>query len=134
MNATTGDTLNDFFVIDGDFDHVVQLDASSHQGFSLRNGARETVEQETVGAVGLSDTVLDQCDDQVVGDQTASIHDALGLDAQLGAGLDRSTQHVAGGDLRNAEFLGDELSLSTFTGPGSSQQNDAHRCAPQFFI
>ena len=134
VNTSTGDTLNDFFVIDGDFDHVIQFHAGFHQGFSLRNGARKTVEQETVGAIGLADAFLDQVDDQVIGNQTTAVHDALGDQAQFGAGLDRGTQHVAGGDLRDTEFFGDELSLSTFTGPGSSQQNDAHRCAPQFFI
>ena len=134
MNTTTGDTLDDFFVFNGDFNHGVQLDTGGHQGFSLGNGARETVEEEAVGAVGLRDTVLDQCDDQVIGYQAAGIHDALGFNTQLGACFYRSAQHVTGGDLWNSEFFSDELCLSTFTGPGSSQQNDAHRCAPQFFI
>jgi hypothetical protein len=52
VHATTGDTLNDFFVFNGDFNHGVQFDTGSHQGFSLGNGAREAVEQEAVGAVG----------------------------------------------------------------------------------
>ncbi|MCY1178554.1 hypothetical protein D9M73_189080 [compost metagenome] len=126
VNAATGNTLNDFFVGDGDFNHSIQLDTSSHQGFSLRNGAWETVEQETVGTVRLGDAVLDQVDDQLVGNQLASVHDRLGFQAQRGAGLDSGAQHVASGDLRNGEFFGDELCLSTFTGPGSSQQNYAH--------
>ena len=126
VNTATGDALNDLFVFNGDFNHRVQLDTGSHQCFSLRNGAREAVEQEAVGAIRLSDAVLNQCDDQVIRHQAAGIHDALGLNAQRSTGLDRCTQHVASGNLWNAEFLGDELSLSTFTGPGSSQQNDAH--------
>src|SRR5690606_21246040 len=65
-------------------------------------------------------------DDQLVGDQAAAVHDALGLQAELGARLDRSTQHVAGGDLRNTELLGDEAGLSTFAGSGRPQQNYAH--------
>ena len=36
----------------------------------------------------------------------------------------------AGGDLRNAELLGDEASLGTFAGTGRPQQNHAHRSAP----
>ncbi len=134
VNATACDTLDDFFVFHRDFNHGIQLDTSRHQGFGLRNGARETVEQETVGTVRLRDTVLDQGNDQVIGNQATGVHDALGLNAQLGACFYRSAQHVTGGDLWNAEFFSDELCLSTFTGPGSSQQNDAHRCAPQFFI
>ncbi|MNZ40105.1 hypothetical protein D3C78_576100 [compost metagenome] len=126
VNAATGNTLNDFFVGDGDFNHGIQLDTGSHQGFSLRDGARETVEQEAIRAVRLGDAVLDQVDDQLVGNQLASVHDRLGFEAQRSAGLDCGAQHVASGDLWNTEFFGDELCLSTFTGPGSSQQNHAH--------
>src|SRR5690606_33719770 len=63
----------------------------------------------------------------------AGIHDFLELQAQRGAGLDGGTQHVTGGDLWNTELLGDELCLSTFTGPGSSQQNYAHLVLLIFF-
>jgi hypothetical protein len=59
-------------------------------------------------------------------------HDFLQLQAQRVP--DRGTQHVTGGDLWNAELFGDELCLSTFTGPGSSQQNYAHLCSSNFFI
>jgi hypothetical protein len=72
VNATTGDTLNDFFVFDSDFNHGVQFDTGSHQGFGLWNGAREAVEQEAIDAVGLSDAILHQRDDQVIRHQAAA--------------------------------------------------------------
>ncbi|MNP30027.1 hypothetical protein D3C76_1230820 [compost metagenome] len=133
MHATTGDAADDFLVVHGDLDHVVDGHAGVLQGFSLGDGARETVEEEAVGAIGLGDALLDQVDDQVIGNQATGVHHALGLQAQLGAGLDRCAQHVAGGNLRNAELLGDETGLSTFAGTRGPQQNHAHRCAPQRF-
>jgi hypothetical protein len=48
---------------------------------------------------------FDQADDDVVTHESAGVHHLLGLDAQRRAGLDGCTQHVAGGDLGNAELL-----------------------------
>ena len=76
----------------------------------LRDGAREAVEQEAVGAIGLRDALLDQADDDVVADQAASVHHLLGGQAERRAGLDRGAQHVAGGDLRDAVVLADGAS------------------------
>ena len=71
-----------------------------------------------------------QADDQLVGDQLASIHDFLQLQAQWGAGLDGGTQHVTGGNLRNAEFLANELGLRAFAGARCAQQDQLHGVAP----
>ena len=126
VHAATGQAGDDFFVGNGDFQHAVDVDAGFNQRFSLRDGARETVEQETLGAIVLGDALFDQTDDQIVGDQAASIHDFLDLLAKLGAGLDRCAQHVAGGDLRNAEALADELGLCTLACPWGAQQDNSH--------
>ena len=40
----------------------------------------------------------------VVTDQAAGIHDLLGFDTERCAGLDCGAQHVAGGNLGNAEL------------------------------
>ena len=109
MHATAGQALDNLFIIDGNFQYVINLDARLLQRFSLRNGARESVEQETVLAVILSDTLLDQADDQVVRHQAAAVHYLLDLQTHLGARLHRGTQHVASGYLRNAVMLADEL-------------------------
>ncbi len=69
-------------------------------GLRLGNGTGEAVQQEAVGAIRLRDTFFDQADDDVVGDELTCVHHGLGLEAQLGARLDRRTQHVAGGDLQ----------------------------------
>src|SRR5690606_21440627 len=126
LHAATGVAADALFVVDGEFDRVIYTPARCLQRFSLRNGARETIGQKAIGAIGLSDALLDQVDDQVVGNQAAGIHHALGLQAQLGTSLDRRAQHVARGNLRNAEFFGNEAGLGTFASTGRSQQNHAH--------
>ena len=84
-------------------DHVVDGHTGVLQRFGLRDGPREAVEQEALGAIGLGDAFLDQGDDDVVGYQAAAVHHAFHLLAERAAGLDCGAQHVAGGDLRNAE-------------------------------
>jgi hypothetical protein len=52
-----------------DLQHDVELDAGGLHRVGLRDGAREAVEQEALGAVGLRQPLLDQADDDVVADQ-----------------------------------------------------------------
>jgi hypothetical protein len=63
---------------------------------------------------------------RVVADQTARFHDGFGLQAQWGACLDGSAQHVAGGDLGDVVFLANESGLCAFAGAGCAQQNQSH--------
>ncbi|BBG29918.1 acyl desaturase [Zymobacter palmae] len=126
MNATARQTLDDLVIFNSDFDNVVDLDTSILQRISLRNVARETVEQEAVDAVRMRNAFLNQCDDQIIGDQLPFGHDLFYLTAQLGTRLDRSTQHVARGNLRNVIVLADELSLSAFACARSAQQDQTH--------
>jgi len=122
--------LDDFLIGDVDLDDVVDRHAGGLHRFGLRNGAREAVEQIAVLAVRLLKARLHHADDDVVGDEAASIHDGLGLHAKLGAGLDLRTQHVAGGDLRNAVFFLDVIGLGAFAGARAAQQNQTHCVSP----
>ena len=126
MAAAAAHALDDGLEGHVDFQHVVEVDASFLHGLGLGNGAREAVEQETVGAVVLGDAFLHQVDDQVVADQTARVHDLLGFDAQRGAGLDGGAQHVARGNLRNAVLLADEGGLGALAGAGCAKKNQFH--------
>ena len=108
------------------FEDIVQFDASRLHGIGLRDGAGEAVKQEAVGAVGLGDAFFDQVDDQVVADQTARFHDGFGFQAQGCARFDGGAQHVAGGDLWNAELLANESGLCSFSGARCAQQNQSH--------
>ena len=48
----------------------------------LRHGAREAVEQEAVGGVGLGQPVADHVDGDLVRHELAGVHVPLGLDAR----------------------------------------------------
>jgi len=53
-------------------------------------------------------------------------HDGFGLHAELAAGLDLRTQHVASGDLRDAVIFLDVIGLCAFARAGATQQNQTH--------
>ena len=124
--ATANDTVNDQLVRYVELENVVHVDARFFHGVSLRNGAREAVQQETVTAVFLRNALFNQRDNQLVGYQLACVHDVFRLFTQLGARFYSGAQHVTGGDLRNTVFLHDELSLSSFTRARSAKQNNTH--------
>ena len=126
VNATTRHALDDFCIRHVDLDNGVDGYASRLHGISLGNGAREAVKQETVRAIGFLDAVLDQTNDDFIRHQTACVHDLLGSQTHLGACLDSGTQHVAGGDLRNAVAFLDVVSLGTFARAGAAEKNQSH--------
>ena len=90
-------------------------------GFSLRQRAREAVEQETVFAVILSNALFHHADDDVVTHQAARVHNLFGFQAQRRAGFDGGAQHIAGGNLRNTESGGNKLRLRAFARTGCAQ-------------
>src|SRR6266571_1444811 len=85
--------------------HVIDATRGRLHALRLRNGARKAVEQIAARAVHLLQALLDQADDDVVGHELPGVHHLLRGDAERGAGLHRGAQHVAGGDLRDAELL-----------------------------
>ena len=80
--------LDDRLIGHVDLQHQVELDICGLHRVGLRDRSREAVEQEAVGAIALGDTLLDQADDDLVADQTSSVHHLLGGQAHRGAGFD----------------------------------------------
>ena len=126
MRAATAHALDDGVERHVDLQHVVQFHASGLHRIGLRDGAREAVEQKTVGAIGLRDAFLDQVDDEIVTDQTTRLHHRFRLQTQGCARFHRGAQHVAGGNLRDAVFLANERGLRSFAGTRGAQQNQSH--------
>lgn len=60
---------------------MVKLDPMCLQGFGLGDGTGHTVQDITAGAVGLGQPLLNDADDDLVGNQLAGIHIGLGLQA-----------------------------------------------------
>ena len=126
MHAATAHALDNLGIGHINLKHVVQGDPGNLHGLGLGKRARETVKQITGLAVALQQSVLNQTDDDVVGDQTASVHHLFGLDAEGRAGLDRCSQHVTGGNLRNSVLFANEFGLCPFTGAWCAEQNQSH--------
>ena len=72
------------------------------------------------------DPVVDQRVGQLGGHQVAGVEVALGLQAERCAFADVLAEQVPGGDVRDAELLGQLLRLRAFARAGRSEQNDSH--------
>jgi hypothetical protein len=128
VRAAPAHAFDDGFKRYIDLKHVIQLDAGRLHGISLRDGARKAVKQEPFGTVGLGNALLDQIDDQVVADQGARVHDFFGFNAQLRAGFDSRTEHIASGNLGNTVLLADEGRLRPLARARRAQQYQSHGC------
>ena len=118
VGTPAADAFNDIFFGHDQFDHEVQRDIGCFQGVCLGDGAGEAVEQVAFLTVGLLQAVFDQTNDEVIGNQPARIHDFFRLDAEGGLCLDGRAQHIAGRNLRDAKFFGDEGCLGSFARSG----------------
>src|SRR5699024_4186233 len=109
---------------------AVQIQAKALQDalelVGLGNGARETVEEETGLRVVLLQTRLDHADGHVVGHQVAGVHVGLGLEAQRRALADVRAEQIAGGNVGDAELLGENGGLGALAGTGGTKENESH--------
>src|SRR6185295_10660149 len=126
MHAPSRQALDDLGIVHVDLDHVVEHYAGALHRVRLGNRAGEPVEQKASRCIRLPDALFYQTDDDVVGYQRAGIHEFFCLQAKWRACLDGGTQHVAGGNLRNAELSGDEGGLRAFAGARRAQKNKSH--------
>ena len=95
------DTIDQDGVIDLDPDNAIETDSfvGQHrvQCLGLGRGTGESVEEETVGAIGLLDPLGDQFDHDVIRHEGTRRHDLLYRLAQRTARGDGLAQHFAGG-------------------------------------
>ena len=69
--------FNNGFVIHIHFHNVINLHTRVSQCFSLRDGARKSVKQASIGTIRLLQTLFDQTNDDVIRHQSACIHHLL---------------------------------------------------------
>ena len=109
----------------------VQLHHQAFEDVALDVGPREAVEEEPVRLRVLRDRLLDDLDDDLVGDEASRGDDAPGLQAQPRLRGELLAQQVAGGDVEEVELLDEELRLRPLAGPGRAEQRDVqHVDAP----
>lgn len=87
---------------------------------SLANRAWESVQKESVLALGLIQIAVDHVHHQVVGHQLASVHYTLQFGANLRAGRNFGAQHITGGQMAHAELLLEQRRLQ-------NMQNNKHQ-------
>src|SRR6185436_8998016 len=108
-------------LIDLHFDNAVEFQplGGKHlvEGSSLSGIAWKTVEDETVlPDIGLVQPLGDNPNDDVVGNEIATVHDRLGLLPKLGTAGDSAAQHFAGRKLLQPMTLLEELRLGALSG------------------
>ena len=129
-DAAAAHAVDDDIVSDRQLQHLVDADAHLLDGLCLCDGAGHTVQNEAVCTVSLGQAVLQDANDDLIGDQCAGVHEALCLQAHLGAVLDSSAEDVAGADGGDVQLCADDLSLRAFACAGGAQQNQIHRNSP----
>ena len=126
-NTATRYTLGDLLVGDLNVDHAVDLDTHTVKCLGLRNGAGKAVQNETVFAVVLCQTVLDDTDDHLVRNQLACLDIFLGCLSHFRAALQRFTDNITRGNGGDHELFADDLRLCTFSGARGAEKNQLHK-------
>ena len=103
-----------------DGQRTVDVDTCLLERFGLGDGSRHTVEDIAVFAVGLGEALVDDTDDDIVGNELAAFHICLSLQTDRRAVFHGRTEDVAGRNGGDREHTAQYLSLSTFTGAGSA--------------
>mmetsp|Transcript_16232 Transcript_16232/g.43734 ORF Transcript_16232/g.43734 Transcript_16232/m.43734 type:complete len:260 (-) Transcript_16232:22-801(-) len=109
VHHAPGDALDEELVVDLHLNNVVErhLFLCEHvvQLLGLLHGAREAVEDEAVLALLLGDGILDDAHHDLVGHKASRLHHLVRGLAHLRASGHGSAEHVAGGQVAQAEAL-----------------------------
>ena len=125
-DAAAGHARFDHLVGDLNGHDCVKMDAGRFERLGLRDRAGDSIEDEAVRTIRAGDPFADDADDDIVRNELASVHEALGLQASLGSVFDRFAKNVAGGNGGDVQLLADDLRLCAFSGTGSTQKNQLH--------
>ena len=103
-----------------DRQRAVDIDTCLLKRFGLRDGSGHTVEDIAVFAVGLGKALVNDADNDIVGNELAAFHIRLSLQTYGRAVFHGSTEDIAGRNGGDREHAAQYLSLSTFTCAGSA--------------
>ena len=125
--GAVGDALDDHLVGDHDADDGGNLLAVSVKDgvkcFSLGDSAGEAVQQEAVYSGDGLEFGLDHAFDDLVGNEGAGLDEALGLEAELGAGGDLLAEQGSGTDVVQVVFLNHGCGLGALAGSRRPEKN-----------
>src|SRR5690606_4207889 len=92
----------------------------------LLHAAREAVEEEAVGGVGLGQTLTHHVVGDLGGNELPRVDVLLGLDSERGALPDVRAEKIARRDGGDAELLGQNRGLCALAGTGRTEQYKSH--------
>ena len=126
-----GNAIHQHLVIHLQQDHGVDPPARLVQHrvefHSLRDGARESIEDKALAGVRLADAAVQHGDDEVIRHQPTGLHDRLGALPNLAASFHLGPQHIPRRDLHHAARLLQTLGLGPLAGARRSQEDQVHR-------
>ena len=73
---------------------MINRDALIHHRLCLGDRSRKTIKQATALTIRLRQPLLDEPNNDVIGDQATGVHDGLGLLAQRRVRRHRRSEHV----------------------------------------
>ena len=129
-NAAAGHAAGDRLILNDEVHDLVDLHAHLLQSFALSDRAGHTVKDKALCAVRLSQALLHDADDDIIGHQSTGVHKTFCLFAHRRAFLNGCTQNVAGGNGRDAQLIAEDLCLSSLAGAGGAQKDQFHRTFP----
>ena len=128
MDSPAFDTLNQDFFVYFEFKNLVNIHLTSLKHaikfLSLSNSARETIKKNTTFTLRVAEIVVNQIDNEFIGDKLATLHDGIGLLAELSASFHSITKHVTSRQVANAKIVSDLGALCTFTRSWRSNHDD----------
>ena len=111
-------------------DGQLPLGEEAVEGFRLGEGPRKAVEHHAWRGGRRGERLADHRDRDLVGDQLAPAHVALGNLAERGAVAHRSPEQVAGRQVEEAMLLGGPGRLGPLAGRDRAEQDEHHRMKP----
>ena len=125
-HSASGKTVHDYVVGDGNLKSLVNPYAALLKSFSLRNGAGEAVKDETVFAVILGETLLDDGDNKSIRNEFSGLHVFFSFKSQFSLVFNGLTKDVSRADGGDSELFFKNFSLSSFASAGSTEKNKIH--------
>ena len=124
-DETARDAPHDLLLGDIEHEHAVECSSTLDQHLVKRDGlwhgAWKSVEQEPTRGIRFGDALTKHPHDEIVGDELARIHVALGFDAEGRVALHVRAQHVSGRDVRHREPRSETWGLRALARSGRAE-------------
>ena len=128
MDTATLNTLYEDVIINLEFNSLVdgRVLGLKHafELLSLDIGSGETVKEHSAITLGLLGGILNETNDDLIGNKLTSVHNFLSLLAKLCALRNSVSQHISSGEVAETQLISDTRSLSTLSGSWGSNEHD----------